>query len=107
MEFEYEYEPVENTEEVEEMNPEVLDIFNQLREKPFRNATQRKEMVSLLSQLLVYDTPEVRRLYKEIGKLLNDLGDNGVIDNSASDLEESTGYKPYFESTAQKFGYSK
>lgn len=97
---------VEAETQEDENQAAVQAIFAQLREKPFRNASQRQEMVSYLSQLLVYDTVEVRRLFKEIGKLLNDLSDNGVIDNSSNEIVEEA-YRPRFEETAKKFGFLK
>ena len=98
------YEDVPDTIE-DSMDAEVVEIFKQLREKPFRNADQRKEMIGYLTKLYIMDTQEVRRLFREIGKLLNDLADNGMIDGSSNAMEESV-YVPYFEQTAKKYGLS-
>lgn len=67
----------------------VKAIFDQLRQTPFKNATERPLMGVYLSQLAALDTPEVRVLFKQIGKILNDLADNGLIDNSVPELEEN------------------
>lgn len=75
---------------------EALALFQTLRDMPFKNEGQREQMALIVHQLVKLDhIPEVRVFFRQIGKLLNDLGDNGIIDNSASELEESKNKKRY------------
>lgn len=87
----------------EQSKEEVQEIFNKMRSMPFRNKMQRREMVGFIQQLEMFDTGEVRVFFKELGRLLNDLADNGKIDGSYTDeIEDEMGGYGYGGSDNQE-----
>jgi len=79
----------EETEKIEEMvdNEEVAGIIAKLRDESFGNEEQRKKMVDLLTSLMMCKDASARKLFKDVGNALTNIG-SSLLGNGESEVEE-------------------
>lgn len=62
-------------------NEEVAEIIAKLRDSKFSNEDMRKELLNLLTTLMIYKDPNARKVFKMVGNALTEIGDSLLSDN--------------------------
>jgi len=64
-------------------NEEVAGIIAKLRDNSFGNEDMRNELINLLTALKMYKDPSARKLFKDVGNALTNIGSSLLGDNES------------------------